>query len=70
MSEIACLIDYGIDTDEVLEGLKPLAKVVEAANRTGGVGEDDVSIAGQIVRHNVTHLQCTPSMARMLAMNE
>jgi natural product biosynthesis luciferase-like monooxygenase protein len=70
VSEIACLIDYGIDTDEVLEGLKPLAKVVEAANRTGGVGEDDVSIAGQIVRHNVTHLQCTPSMARMLAMNE
>jgi hypothetical protein len=28
------------------------------------------SIAAQILRHKVTHLQCTPSMARMIAMND
>ncbi|SPF79479.1 AMP-binding protein [Pseudoprimorskyibacter insulae] len=31
---------------------------------------DDFSIAAQIFRHGVTHLQCTPSMARMIALND
>jgi hypothetical protein len=31
VTEIACLIDYGIDrVDTVLDGLKPLAEVVRA----------------------------------------
>ena len=68
VNEVACLIDYGIDDDTVLEGLRPLAQVVAQAN--AGVAEDDFSIAAQLVRHKVTHLQCTPSMARMIAMNE
>ncbi|MGH1444745.1 MAG: MupA/Atu3671 family FMN-dependent luciferase-like monooxygenase [Cognatishimia sp.] len=70
VTEIACLIDYGIPTHVVLEGLKPLARVLELSNQTGGVAESDVSIAGQIIRHKATHLQCTPSMARMLTMNQ
>ena len=70
VTEIACLIDYGIETDVVLEGLKPLAKVVAGAAQMQGVQEHDVSIAGQIVRHEVTHLQCTPSMARMITMSD
>jgi natural product biosynthesis luciferase-like monooxygenase protein len=63
VDEIACLIDYGIPAAQVLEGLKPLAEVLR---RTNGAGEDP-SLAGLIRRHGVTHLQCTPSMARMLA---
>lgn len=70
VTEIACLIDYGIPTSVVMEGLKPLARVLELSNQTGGVAESDVSIAGQIIRHKATHLQCTPSMARMLTMNQ
>ncbi|MGL5009560.1 MAG: non-ribosomal peptide synthetase, partial [Paracoccaceae bacterium] len=31
---------------------------------------EDFSIAAQLLRHKVTHLQCTPSMARMIAMND
>ncbi len=68
VTEVACLIDYGIDVDLVLEGLKPLAKVVAASNQD--VAEGDYSIAAQISRHKVTHLQCTPSMAQMLTMND
>lgn len=68
VTEIACLIDYGIDVDLVLEGLKPLAKVVAASNQE--VANGDYSIAAQITRHKVTHLQCTPSMAQMLTMND
>ncbi len=68
VTEIACLIDYGIDVDLVLEGLKPLAKVVAISNQD--VADGDYSIAAQIARHKVTHLQCTPSMAQMLTMND
>jgi natural product biosynthesis luciferase-like monooxygenase protein len=70
VGEVACLIDYGIAPEQVMEGLYPLAEVVRRANAGGGVAADDFSIAGQIVRHGVTHLQCTPSMARMIAMND
>lgn len=70
VGEIACLIDYGIAPEKVMEGLYPLAEVVRHANSGGGVADDDWSIAAQLIRHNVTHLQCTPSMARMIAMND
>ncbi len=70
VTEIACLIDYGIPVDTILEGLHPLAEIVALANEHAGPAKDDFSIAAQITRHGVTHLQCTPSMARMLVMNE
>ncbi|MCC7321185.1 MAG: LLM class flavin-dependent oxidoreductase [Rubellimicrobium sp.] len=70
VDEVACLIDYGIERQAVLDGLRPLAQVVARANRPDTVEEGDFSLAAQIVRHGVTHLQCTPSMARMLVTNE
>lgn len=70
VDEVACLIDYGIAPETVLEGLKPLAKVLELSNQTEEIAADDFSIAAQIMRHKVTHMQSTPSMARMLTMNE
>lgn len=70
VTEIACLIDYGIDVDHILAGLEPLAAVVKQANTDLAPQDGDYSIAAQIARHNVTHLQCTPSMAQMLVMND
>lgn len=70
VGEIACLIDYGIPREQVLEGLRPLAEVLRRSNQPVAIPEDDFSIAAQILRHKVTHLQCTPSMARMIAMND
>lgn len=70
VTEVACLVDYGIAPEQVLEGLYPLAEVVKRANAGGGVEDGDYSIAAQIIRHGVTHLQCTPSMARMIVMND
>ena len=67
INEVACLIDYGIPTAVVLEGLKPVAEVLRITN--AGVGADE-TMAGLIQRHGVTHLQCTPSMARMLAEDD
>ncbi len=70
VDEVACLVDYGIATEQVLEGLYPLAEVVRRANAGVDLPEDDFSIAAQILRHKVTHFQCTPSMARMLCMSD
>lgn len=70
VGEVACLIDYGIAPDVVLAGLRPLAQVVARANADAAPRADDHSIAAEMVRHKVTHLQCTPSMARMIAMND
>lgn len=70
VNEVACLIDYGIATEQVLEGLYPLAEVVKRANAGLQLPDDDFSLAAQILRHKVTHLQCTPSMARMLCLSD
>lgn len=70
VTEVACLIDYGIAPEAVMEGLYPLAEVLRRANAGGQPAADDFSIAAQIIRHGVTHLQCTPSMARMILMND
>jgi len=72
VDEIACLLDFGVDTDEVMESLPWLKTVRDASNRPpAAVGtEEDHSLAAQIHRHGVTHLQCTPSMARLLLADE
>jgi natural product biosynthesis luciferase-like monooxygenase protein len=70
VDEIACLIDYGIDVDQVLDGLVPLAQVLRRANAGSALADDDFSLAAQLMRHKVSHLQCTPSMAQMLVMND
>ena len=68
VTEVACLIDYGIERETILEGLKLVAEVRAAANTVAA--DDDFSIAAQIGRYGVTHMQCTPYMARMLVEND
>ncbi len=70
VDEIACLIDYGIEPAVVMEGLKPLAEVLRRSNAPTELAADDFSLAAQIIRHDVSHMQCTPSMARMISMND
>jgi natural product biosynthesis luciferase-like monooxygenase protein len=76
VNEIACLVDFGVDEDAVLESLTFLNELRIRTNPTGALasasierdgGGDDYSIASQIRRYGVTHMQCTPSLAGMLA---
>jgi natural product biosynthesis luciferase-like monooxygenase protein len=77
VDEIACLIDFGVESGRVLDHLPWLARVrrdvarsvgapvgvgVGTGDETAGVG----SIAGAVAAHAVTHVQCTPSQLRML----
>lgn len=76
VDEIACLIDFGVDSTSVLDSLPALAQLLSESNANTGASDDaeppsdDFSIAAQIRRNAVTHLQCTPSMARMLTLND
>jgi acyl-CoA synthetase (AMP-forming)/AMP-acid ligase II len=69
VDEVACPIDFGVDAATVLNHLRHLDVLRELAN-TPAVERDGSSIAAQLARHGVTHLQCTPSMARMLVAQE
>ena len=70
VNEIACLIDFGIDGEIVMNSLPHLQRLKELSNsRTDQAAEDqdDILTVGETLKqHKVTHLQCTPSMARML----
>jgi natural product biosynthesis luciferase-like monooxygenase protein len=65
VDEIACLIDFGIKTDVVLEHLPYLNQLRELAQQ-GEESVGDFSLPALFERYNVTHFQCTPSMATML----
>ncbi|HXU00093.1 MAG TPA: MupA/Atu3671 family FMN-dependent luciferase-like monooxygenase, partial [Polyangia bacterium] len=67
VDEIACLIDFGVDAASVLESLEPLNDLRKRCLPRETAGSEDYSVPAQIRRHRVTHLQCTPSLARVLA---
>jgi natural product biosynthesis luciferase-like monooxygenase protein len=65
VDEIACLIDFGIESETVLANLKHIRTLMTELEREGGVGHKS-SVAEDIVQNGVTYLQCTPSMAAYL----
>ena len=72
VNEIACLIDFGVPSDIVIAHLQHLGELTQRANGSfaGRETDGDYSLAGLLVRHSVTHLQCTPSMATILVKNQ
>jgi natural product biosynthesis luciferase-like monooxygenase protein len=71
IDEIACLIDFGIATDTVLAHLPhldALRRLVQGeAGAAADVADRDHSLAQLLRSQGITHLQCTPTMATMLA---
>lgn len=69
VDEIACLFDFGVSTDAIMESLPRLKSVREKIDHSyaAAVPAQDFSFAAMVSRHKVTHMQCTPSMARMYA---
>jgi natural product biosynthesis luciferase-like monooxygenase protein len=71
VDEIACLIDFGVDAEVVLQHLPYLNQLKELVGSTSPAttssSDDDASLPALFARHQVTHFQCTPSMATMLA---
>jgi len=70
IDEAACLIDFGVSPEVVLKNLKHLNTLREKACDVSEEDSADYSIPALIHRHDVTHLQCTPSMAAMLLLDD
>ena len=70
IDEVACLIDFGVDNETVLDNLKHLNQLRINSNPEQYKSNTDYSVAAQIKRHGVTHFQCTPSMARILSSDD
>ncbi|WP_172830274.1 MupA/Atu3671 family FMN-dependent luciferase-like monooxygenase [Opitutus sp. GAS368] len=66
IDELACLIDFGVATDTVLAGLEHLNRLKNLCAERARAAAPRRSLAEQIVHHGVTHLQCTPSLAKTL----
>lgn len=68
VDEIACLVDFGVASNTVLEHLVYLDEVRARSNAPARAHED-YAIAAQVARHQVTHLQCTPSLLRAVLLD-
>ena len=67
VDEVACLIDFGVDVESVISNLSYLDQLRERSQIETPDG--DYTLATQLMKHGVTHLQCTPSLARLLLLD-
>jgi natural product biosynthesis luciferase-like monooxygenase protein len=61
VDEVACLVDFGVDHVRVMASLERIAALRDIED------SDHDTIPALMQRHGVSHFQCTPSMAGMLA---
>lgn len=75
VADVACLIDFGVPSKTALahlshlDQLRRLANTPEAAQPNSAAKPTaSYTVPDLIERHGVTHLQCTPSLAKMLTL--
>ncbi|MCU0621300.1 MAG: LLM class flavin-dependent oxidoreductase [Gemmatimonadales bacterium] len=66
VDEIACLVDFGVPVPTALAHLEQLDRLRIGVQRERDAATDQHGLAALIARHGVTHLQGTPSLARLL----
>lgn len=66
VDEVACLLDFGVPSDKVLAQLPLLLALKERVDARRSQPGAEASVAGLIRIHSATHLQCTPSLAKIL----
>ena len=72
VNEIACLIDFGLPTEQVLAHLPHLRRLQELANGRFETSQKsaDYGLIAQAKRYSPTMMQCTPSYMRLVLMEE
>jgi natural product biosynthesis luciferase-like monooxygenase protein len=73
VDELACLIDFGIETADVLAGLPYLDTLRQLANEAVAPQTNptaDYSLLAQATKYKPTLMQCTPSAMRLLSLDE
>ncbi|MCU0865711.1 MAG: LLM class flavin-dependent oxidoreductase [Planctomycetes bacterium] len=78
IDEIACLIDFGVPTDVVMQSLPSLLELKRRCDTTTAAAQAapapeaapvTATIPEAIAAHGVTHFQCTPSLAGMVLLD-
>lgn len=75
VDEVGCLVDFGVPQRKVLQHLNLLVRVMQNVNASQPAiapppdTTGDFSIGALLKQHQVTHFQCTPSMAGMLMLD-
>ncbi len=64
VEEVACLIDFGVPSEQVLAHLEQLKELKRRCTARGPSASS--WIAEEIDQHRVSHFQCTPSLVAML----
>ncbi len=74
VDEIACLIDFGVESDQVIDSLDRLNELrrqckpeSRPADEEIDFAKGDTSLAGQAAAHRATMMQCTPSLMKILS---
>ena len=78
VDEVACLVDYGVERGAMIASFEKLGEVFRRTRvHCSGECSTGACLAGElwtiprlVAHHGVTHLQCTPSMARMLLTDD
>ena len=65
ITEIACLIDFGIPNELVLRNLQHLNEL-----RVTSSGRSSNSLSAIVDHFDISYMQCTPSQAKMFALNQ
>lgn len=68
VDEIACLIDFGVDSNVVLDSLEHLNALKVRSHRNAIAR--NISVSELILKHDISHMQCTPSGARTILSEE
>lgn len=68
VDEVACLIDFGVDNQTVLDSLKYLNSLKTQARRR--IDASEINFSELITQYDVSHMQCTPSGARTMLGEE
>ena len=66
VDEVACFIDFGIDSGAVLDSVRRIAELRSSLGAGGAETISRCAFAELVERHDVTHFQATPSLLRLL----
>jgi natural product biosynthesis luciferase-like monooxygenase protein len=66
VTEVACLIDFGLDVESSIQSIHRIQDLRRRLQRQHYT-RPEYSVASQAVRHGATMMQCTPSLLRVMA---
>ncbi len=68
VDELGCLVDFGLDADTTMNGFHHLNDLKKLYEEQAFEDGEELLVTELISKHQITHLQCTPSALKMMLM--